>query len=400
MALDTPARIAIVGAGPIGLEAALYARFLGYDVELFERGEVCEHVRQRAHVRLFSPFVGLVSSLGLAAIEAQDENYRPPAEQSFVTGRQWLDEYLLPLARTDLIETPFTRTPRRAIGRQWLLKGDAVDDESRGDDEFRLLVCDAQGVERTVVADAVIDASGRTSQPNWLGQGGIPALGELGLRHAIDYRLPDILGSERADFAGREILIVGAGMSAASAVVALAELKRAEPATRIAWVTRREEVPPQGPVRANVDDAFERRASLTVAANQLAEQAAVVEHLPETMVERVTRDAAGRFEVQLSGRHEGPRMFDRVLALVGYRPDWELLRELHCSSDEIDERVSEGLLLSEPNCYVLGAKSAGRRGSFEFADGLRQIRELFAILGERAELDLYRNMARGRLGNG
>ncbi|MEC9117285.1 MAG: FAD-dependent oxidoreductase, partial [Planctomycetota bacterium] len=32
MAIDTPATIAILGAGPIGLEAALYARFLGYEV--------------------------------------------------------------------------------------------------------------------------------------------------------------------------------------------------------------------------------------------------------------------------------------------------------------------------------------------------------------------------------
>ena len=34
MALDTPASIAVLGAGPIGLEAALYARFLGYDVQI------------------------------------------------------------------------------------------------------------------------------------------------------------------------------------------------------------------------------------------------------------------------------------------------------------------------------------------------------------------------------
>ncbi len=36
MAVDTPAVIAIIGAGPIGLEAALYGRYLGYDVRLFD----------------------------------------------------------------------------------------------------------------------------------------------------------------------------------------------------------------------------------------------------------------------------------------------------------------------------------------------------------------------------
>jgi len=44
MALDPPARIAVLGAGPIGLEAALYGRFLGYDVDVYERGAGVAHV--------------------------------------------------------------------------------------------------------------------------------------------------------------------------------------------------------------------------------------------------------------------------------------------------------------------------------------------------------------------
>ncbi|HVW37886.1 MAG TPA: FAD-dependent oxidoreductase, partial [Pirellulales bacterium] len=44
MAVDTPARIAILGAGPIGLEAALYARYLGYDVDIYERGRAAENL--------------------------------------------------------------------------------------------------------------------------------------------------------------------------------------------------------------------------------------------------------------------------------------------------------------------------------------------------------------------
>ena len=46
MSVETPAKLAILGAGPIGLEAALYARFLGYEVEVFDRGAVAEHVRR------------------------------------------------------------------------------------------------------------------------------------------------------------------------------------------------------------------------------------------------------------------------------------------------------------------------------------------------------------------
>ncbi len=46
MAVDTPATIAVIGAGPIGLEAALYARFLGYDVRIYERDAVARSLRQ------------------------------------------------------------------------------------------------------------------------------------------------------------------------------------------------------------------------------------------------------------------------------------------------------------------------------------------------------------------
>ncbi|MBL9122777.1 MAG: hypothetical protein JNG90_04035 [Planctomycetaceae bacterium] len=47
------------------------------------------------------------------------------------------------------------------------------------------------------------------------------------------------------------------------------------------------------------------------------------------------------------------------------------------------------LLTSEPNFYILGAKSYGRHPGFLFAAGLQQIRALFSIIGERADLDLY-----------
>ena len=38
--IDSPAAVVVVGAGPIGIETALYARFLGYDVQLIDHGKV------------------------------------------------------------------------------------------------------------------------------------------------------------------------------------------------------------------------------------------------------------------------------------------------------------------------------------------------------------------------
>ena len=52
----TPPRVAILGAGPVGLEAALYAAALRLPFTVYERGRVGEHLRRWGHVRLFSPF--------------------------------------------------------------------------------------------------------------------------------------------------------------------------------------------------------------------------------------------------------------------------------------------------------------------------------------------------------
>jgi hypothetical protein len=43
----------------------------------------------------------------------------------------------------------------------------------------------------------------------------------------------------------------------------------------------------------------------------------------------------------------------------------------------------------EPNYYILGAKSYGRNSNFLLSVGLEQIREAFAIIGDRETLDLY-----------
>src|SRR5262245_54726693 len=161
MAIDTPARLAILGAGPIGLEAALYARFLGYDVVVFERGEVGASVRQWGHVRMFTPFGMNRTTLGLAAIQAQDELYLPPKDDAWLTGQEWLDRYLLPLAATDLISDHLRlSTTVVAVGKDELLRADMARNADRGDWSFRVLSQDGAGIERLDLFDGVLDCTG------------------------------------------------------------------------------------------------------------------------------------------------------------------------------------------------------------------------------------------------
>jgi cation diffusion facilitator CzcD-associated flavoprotein CzcO len=417
MAVDTPARIAILGAGPIGIEAALYARYLGYDVDLYERGRVAESVRQWGHVRMFSPFGMNRSTLGLAALKAQDPEYRPPEDDELLTGRAWVERYLAPLAASDLVvDSLRENTSVISVGRAWLTKAELPGAEERGDEVFRLLLADASG-ERMESADVVIDASGVYGNPNWLGQGGVPALGEREARQHIEYGLPEVLGADRDRYAGKRILVAGAGYSAATTVCALAELAAAAPGTEVVWITRKAADNGEGPVSLIPDDRLAERNRLAVAANRLAAGGnPAVGRLPGAAVDQVRyEEGADRFHVTLAFLEDNDlpaeQTFDRIIANVGYRPCLETHRELQVhlcyategpmklaaallgetSADCLDQPAAgaETLLNPEPNFYLLGAKSYGRNSRFLFQHGLEQIRELFTIIGDRRALNLY-----------
>lgn len=414
MAVDTPATIAILGAGPIGLEAALYARFLGYDVVIYERGRVAEHVQQWGHVRMFSPFGMNRSPLGIAALAAQDENFVPPGDDALLTGAEYYQHYLAPLANSDLLSDSLRLGHEvLSVGRENFLKGESPGAEERGEFDFRLLVRDPNGQERIEHADVLIDTTGVFGQPNWLGCAGMPAPGERQWRSQIDYHLPDILGVERERFAGRHTLVIGAGASAATNIVALAELAKQAPGTRATWITRREAAAGQrGPLTVLANDRLPARRELMLAANALCNtEGSPITYWPLTDVEALSQNASGAFEVAVSGEQDGVFSFDRILANVGYRPDNRLYEELQvhecfasggpmklaaqlqnvASTDCLDQTAHgpQSLLNPEPNFYILGAKSYGRRSAFLLSIGLRQIVDVFAIIGDRETLDLY-----------
>lgn len=415
MAVDTPAKIAILGAGPIGLEAALYARFLGYDVDIFERGRVAENVLRWGHVRMFSPFGMNRSPLGLAALQAQDASCQPPADSDVLTGREYAERYLLPISQTDLLADHLRlNTTVLSINHEDLLKGELVGDPDRADYDFRVLLLDAAGNETVTSADVVIDTTGVYGNPNWLGQGGAPAVGERALREQIEYGVPDVLGSNRDQYANRRTLVIGAGYSAATTAVALAKLMSEAPETKMTWIVRRRAME-AGPVRVINDDRLAERAKLSQAANRIATDSAPgITFRTATSVTEIGRGAdESAFVVRLVGEAEEEAEFDNIIANVGYRPNNSLYEELQvhecyasqgpmklaaallgASSGDCLDQTSHGpqtLITPEPNFYILGAKSYGRDSNFLVSIGLEQIRELFTIIGDREDLDLYQN---------
>jgi hypothetical protein len=414
MAVDTPARIAILGAGPIGLEAALYARFLGYDVDLYERGRVAEHLQQWGQVRLFSPWSANVSPLGIQALSAQDANWKPAPDDALLAAREFVDRYYLPLSQSDLIVDSL-RLGAEVIGvgreRSWKL--DAADPDARIEESFRILTRDPSGAERVELADVVIDTTGVFGQHNWAGQGGLPAMGELALAERIEYGLPDVAGAARDRYAGRRVLVVGGDYCAAINLSALAGL---EPRPQLTWVTRSEPSEGAGPIETVPNDPFVERARVVQATNGLASNSdPLVSYRPGSFIERIeSLEPQVGFRVTLAGMHPDAIEVDEIIANVGYRPDRRLYEELHVHecyvtegprnvalAERNEQAVSHpsgpaSLINPEPDFYILGAKSFGRDSRFLLSDGLAQIRDLFTVIGDRANLDLYANMRRMR----
>jgi hypothetical protein len=61
------------------------------------------------------------------------------------------------------------------------------------------------------------------------------------------------------------------------------------------------------------------------------------------------------------------------------------------TADCLDQNSTgpQSLLNPERNFYILGAKSYGRNSRFLFRIGLDQIRDVFALIGDRESLNLY-----------
>ena len=414
MAKSDRLRLAVLGAGPIGLEAALYARKLDFAVTVYERGRVGEHVQRWGHVRLFSPFGMNTTPLGRAAIRADRPKHEFPGDGDCTTGREHIRAYLEPLAASEALKGAIlTETQVLGVARRGLFKHESPSDGRRGRLPFRLLFKDAKGRERSAEADIVLDCTGTYGNHRWLGDGGIPALGESAIESQISYAVDDILGDRLQHYAGKTTLVVGAGYSAATAVCSLAGLSAKHPDTWVYWVARGAG---SQPIRRITQDPLRERDRLAVRANTLATRTDDnVEFHPQTVIESIEPPAPDR-GFKVTARKAGQAVtwtVDRILANLGYSPNTDLYRELQVhecyaslgpmklaaalsgkAGDDCLKQTSCGpdtLRNPEPNFYILGAKSYGRNSHFLLRIGFEQVREVFTLITGQAGLDLYKS---------
>src|SRR5262245_57233630 len=117
-AKSPPPRVAILGGGPVGLEAALYARSLGLPTTLYEAGQVGEYVSRWGFARMFTPFGWNATPLGRAAITKDKPAHSFPADTEIQTGREFRDGYLLPVAESSTLSGVIrTKTAVLSLGR-------------------------------------------------------------------------------------------------------------------------------------------------------------------------------------------------------------------------------------------------------------------------------------------
>jgi len=416
-------KIAIIGGGPIGVEAALYGACAGLDVTLFERGRIGENVRAWGHVHLFTEWARDRSPLATRLLRERGDTLAPdatcPSGDELATYLQRL--VALPALRGRIVP----QCGVESVTRQDALKSDFFGQARRAEFPFRLVTRGVAG-EKVRHFDAVIDATGVYASPNWAGNGGAPCPGEIRLRGSIDYAIPDVSGADRNRFLNKHALVVGAGHSAASTVLAISELMERGSRTRITWVVRRDVASTGEIYRLDPGDISSGRRKLGERANALVSHPQVDVRV-KTTVEALEK-RAGRFQVRLSDGKEIE--CDSVCAHTGFRPDealwrelqiaphpatgapsWSLAEHLNAANHRAGVGLSTGyaekleefqrpenvadldsralLKLPEPNFVVLGIKSYGRDAGFLMQNGFRQVRDAYQLLTGDTTLDLY-----------
>lgn len=372
-------RIAVLGAGPVGLEAAAHAANLGHPVTVYDRGDVAEAVGQWGHVRMFTPFGMNCTQLGLDLIRKEHPQHELPGANDLLTGHEYRDGYLVPLALTSKLgDAVQTRTFVVTVGRAGVLKTEAADDPKRATAPFRLLLRDDKGAERFEEADVVLDCTGTYGRHAWLGDGGIPAAGELAAEKQVSYGVDDVLGRRKAQYAGKSVIVIGAGFSAATTVCTLAQLAEENAATWVIWLARG---PRSTPLTRNPTDPLRERDRLAAKANNLATRGdGNVEYHAQVLIDEVTCHGPDK-GFRVAGRCNGKPVVwevDRVIGNVGYLADTNLTRELH-----VAEFVGGAVRRPEPGYFVLGMKSFGRDSDFLLKRGFEQVKEVMAALGKR-----------------
>lgn len=381
--IDTPATIAIIGGGPTGIEAATYARFLGYSVELYDAHKVGDSLVQWGDRPMHGTWQQLTSSLGLAAIEAHEHPLPDP--QATPTYREYVDQYLLPLARTDLLYSSITvHTRVLSVSRLGCRPDDNVSIEQRADQEFRLLATSEQRGQFTQVVDLVLDCSGLQSTRTGMASGGGEPIGWSMLSHRVRQGRRRILTREKELYSQKKVLLWGNDIAAAANALELNQLVHSN-GTQLFWCIPKRLESGSATISRGVQPSPLTEEEVAQA-ESIFHQADGLNVVPlEAWGIEGLKDEAGKLIVTLQ------KTEDETL-------DFAVDEIIHCGSStgELNYRHNLSLQMlegsnfvtAEPHYYRLGMQSASN-SSHPYEQIRQDIQQVFGMIGGRAELNLY-----------
>jgi len=388
--------VAIVGAGPVGLAAAAHILERGMKPVVLEAGaDVAHAMRQWGHVQMFSPWEYNIDRAAERLL--RPTGWNSPDPQQYPTGAELVERYLEPLA-TKTALAGHIRTSSRVtdISRVGF---DKLKSAGRENAPFEIRYRNGKGPE-VLRADAVIDASGTWHSPNPAGANGLPAIGERAAASRIAYGMPDVLGKERARYAGKTVAVLGAGHSAVGTLIDLARLAGQAPATRPVWLLRGND--PAKAFGGGANDKLAARGELGSAFARLVAGGKITLER-EFRVSHIALDGGGLIVGADSGERQV--MVDELIVATGFRPELDFVRELRIALDPVVESPvplaplidpnlhscgtvrphgARELAQPEPGFYFAGMKSYGRAPTFLMLTGYEQVRSIAAdIAGDR-----------------
>jgi thioredoxin reductase len=408
--VDTALPVAVLGAGPVGLAAAARLLERGIETLVLEAGsQVGANLLEYGHVRLFSPWQYNIDAA--MAQRLKPTGWTAPQAAELPPAREVVEKLLQPFAALpEVARTLHLNTQVVSVSREGF---DKVKTAGRDKAPFIIRALhNGQPVEWR--ARAVIDATGTWNTPNPIGASGLPAQGESELQDHIFYGIPDVLGPYRSRYAGKRTLVVGAGHSAANALLSLAELAQQVPNTRLAWTVRSSVL--TRVFGGGTADALPARGQLGTALKALRDQGAL-EFVAGLRITALRREN-GSITVEgidADGKATSLQGIDEIVCATGQRPNLAMTSELRLKLDPwlestealgplIDPNVHscgtvrphghKELAHPEPGYYSLGVKSYGRAPTFLMATGFEQARSVVAAIAgdlqaaDRVELDL------------
>ncbi|WP_441252477.1 NAD(P)-binding domain-containing protein [Tardiphaga sp. 71_E8_N1_1] len=401
--------VAVIGAGPVGLAAAAHILERGMTPIVLEAGPKVGHaVRQWGHVQLFSPWEYNVDPAAKRLLEATGWN--SPAPGDYPTGSQLVEQYLEPMAnRTQLQNHILTSSRVTEISRQGF---DKLKSKGRASAPFEIRYQTSANGTQVTRADAVIDVTGTWASPNPAGANGLYAIGEKDVFDRVAYAMPDILGSDRARYAGKTVAVLGAGHSAIGTLTSLAHLKSEVPETTVIWLLRGED--PAKAFGGGANDKLAARGELGSAFAALV-SAGLVQVEPGFRATHLNLEE-GRLRISAGSACCGRNLkADELIVATGFRPSFDFVRELRIKLDPAIEcpvalaplidpnehscgtvrpHGARELAQDEPGFYFAGMKSYGRAPTFLMLTGYEQVRSIAADIAgdhqaaERVELVL------------